>query len=66
MELGHLFDGRDEVGKLLADGREPTRFLRRLEERGRVGAVRDGYRDAPSFSSTEKSSSETASSMSRR
>ena len=63
-ELGHLPLGLDEVAEVAADGGHAPGLLRRLEQRARVGAVDDAQ--TVSFSSTEKSRSPIASSISLR
>src|SRR5205807_7574129 len=65
-QRGKLRDGVErehDVLELLAHGVEPALLLRRLEERARVDAVRDGYERLAS--SCEKSISESASSIRR-
>jgi hypothetical protein len=43
VELRHVVDRRDEVAQLLAHLGEPALFLRGLDERAGVHAVRNGH-----------------------
>src|SRR5262249_1170675 len=64
-ELGHVVHCRCQRGEVGRHGVDALRLLRRLEERAGVHALRDcHYADSPSRA--EKSSSEIASSISRR
>src|SRR5262249_28227317 len=63
-ELGHLLRRLDEAGELLAGLGDAPGLLRGLVQGPRVGAVDDAQ--TLSFSSTEKSSSPIASSISLR
>src|SRR5437588_1345693 len=63
-QLGHVADGRGEVGELLADLLQAAVLLRRLEQCERVRSVDGGYLGVSS--SAEKSRSLIASSIRRR
>jgi hypothetical protein len=62
-KLGYVVERAHDVLELLAYGVEAALLLRRLEERARVGAVRDRYERLAS--SCEKSISASASSIRR-
>src|SRR5207253_53899 len=65
LQLRHLLRHLDEVGELLTDRGDAPGFLRGRKERPRIGAVNDTH-ETRSRSSTEKSRSPIASSISLR